>query len=187
MNGHRDITGLLQSWSAGDAHAGEALASIVYDELHRRAAQIFRSENAGHTLQPTALVNEAFVRLVDIEVEWQDRAHFYALCSRMIRRLLIDHANARRAQRRGGGAQHVTLGAAENASAAEDIELAALVDALESLETMDPDKARLIEMQYFGGLTVEEMSEVTGQAVATIGRHLRFARAWIKKEIMSAG
>jgi len=183
MDEGTDITGLLRRWSAGDEAAGNALVPLVYADLHRRAALSFRHENAGHTLQPTALVNEAFARLVDIEVEWQDRAHFFALSARLMRRLLIDHANAARAKRRGDGAVHVMLDDMGDVAEPADRELLALAEALASLETRNEELCRLIEMQYFGGLTTSEMAEVTGMSVATIGRKLRFARAWLKKEL----
>lgn len=185
MDDGLEITGLLQRWGDGDQKAGDALVPLVYEELRRKAAQAFRGENSGHTLQPTALVNEAYAKLVDADVDWQSRAHFYALAARMMRRLLINHANARKAERRGGGAVHVTLERQDVLDEQSDPEMIALADALTALEELDERKSRLIEMQYFGGLTVEEMASVTDLSVATVGRELRFARAWLKKEIGS--
>ena len=178
-----DITGLLQSWSSGETAAGDRLAPLVYEDLHNRAVSIFRSEAVDHTLQPTALVHEAFARLIDVDVEWQSRAHFYALSARMMRRLLINHANARKAGRRGGGAVHVTLDSDAHAVEDEAFALQELVDVLQALEDLDPRKASLIEMQYFGGMSHAEMAEVTGASVATVGRELRFARAWLRNQL----
>ena len=183
MDADSDITGLLRKWRAGEAAAGEALAPLVYDDLHQRAASIFRSEAAGHTLQPTALVHEAFARLVDADVEWQNRAHFIALSARMMRRLLINHANARNAARRGGGAVHLSLHDDAQADDYDALAVLELVDILQNLEELDPRKARLVEMQYFGGMSHAEMAEVIGLSVATVGRELRFARAWLRKEL----
>lgn len=183
MGADSDITGLLQSWRAGEAAAGDRLAPLVYGDLLDRAASLFRGEGDGHTLQPTALVHEAFARLVDVDVEWQSRAHFYALSARMMRRLLINHANARKAARRGGGAVHVTLHDDVHAEEDEALGLLELVDVLQALEDLDARKASLIEMQYFGGMSHAEMAEVTGTSVATVGRELRFARAWLRKEL----
>ncbi|MEL7199599.1 MAG: sigma-70 family RNA polymerase sigma factor [Pseudomonadota bacterium] len=185
MDTDAEITGLLQQWGGGDEKAGDALAPLVYNELRIRAQRAFRSENSGHTLQPTALVNEAYAKLVNADVDWQDRAHFYALAARMMRRLLINHANSRKAERRGGDAVHVTLDRQEIPEHGNDVEMIALADALSALEQLDERKSRLIEMQYFGGLTVEEMAAVTDLSVATVGRELRFARAWLKNEILT--
>jgi RNA polymerase sigma factor (TIGR02999 family) len=178
-----EITGLLQEWGKGDRAAGDALTPLIYDELHRCAKRLFRSENASHTLQPTALVNEAYAKLVDVEISWQDRAHFYALAARMMKRLLINHAHARNAAKRGGDAIRVTLDESHDRSGDADAVLLDLTDALEALEKIDPRKAELIELQYFGGLTLAEMEEATGLSPATIGRDLRFARAWLKDQM----
>ena len=178
-----EITGLLNKWGQGDQKAGDALTPLVYDELHRCAERLFRNEKAGHTLQPTALVHEAYAKLVNVEIAWQDRAHFYALAARMMRRLLINHANARLAGKRGGDNIQVTLDDAVTPSDATDAMLLDLTDALAALEALDARKAQLIELQYFGGLTVNEMETVTGLSSATIGRELRFARAWLKDQL----
>ncbi|MEZ5895148.1 MAG: sigma-70 family RNA polymerase sigma factor [Parvularculaceae bacterium] len=181
MDSRIEITGLLNDWGKGDAGAGEALTPLVYDELHRCAERLFRGERPGHTLQPTALVHEAYARLVYVDVSWRDRAHFYALAARMMKRLLINHANARLAAKRGGDAVHVTLN--EEQAACIDAPLIELTDALAELEATDARKAELIELKYFGGLTTEEIAAVTGLSVATIGRDLRFARAWLKDKL----
>ncbi|MCH9695200.1 MAG: sigma-70 family RNA polymerase sigma factor [Gammaproteobacteria bacterium] len=173
------ITQLLNQWSSGDKDAEAALTPIVYDELMRMAKRLFRSENSGHTLQPTALVHEAFVKLIDVDVDWQDRAHFYSLAARMMRRLLVNHANARRAEKRGGGAVKVTLDEA-NVGADAEADLLNLEEALQGLAALDERKANLIELQYFGGLSFREMEAVTGLSSSTIDRDLRLARAWLK-------
>jgi RNA polymerase sigma factor (TIGR02999 family) len=183
MSEELDITGLLRVWREGEIAAGEKLAPLVYDDLYERAAAIFHGEAEGHTLQPTALVHEAFARLVKVDVEWQSRAHFFALSARMMRRLLINHANSRRAVRRGGGAVHLPLQDELHADDVETRGLVELMDALQALEELDPRKASLIEMQYFGGMSHAEMAEVAGLSVATVGRELRFARAWLRKEM----
>lgn len=178
-----EITGLLNDWGNGDAKAGDALTPLIYDELRRCAERLFRSENVGHTLQPTALVHEAYAKLVDVDVSWQDRSHFFALSARMMRRLLINHANARRAAKRGGDDIQVTLNDANTPSDNTDASLIELTDALKQLEQFDERKAQLIELQYFGGLSVKEMETVTKLSSATIGRELRFARAWLKDQL----
>lgn len=183
MESDRELTLLLNDWSNGDTAAGDALTPLVYDELHRCAERLFRGEGEGHTLQPTALVHEAYAKLVNVDVSWQDRAHFYALAARMMKRLLINHANARRAAKRGGGDIHITL--VENLTPAEETDtlLLDLTDALSLLSDFDSTKSQLVELQYFGGMTVAEMETVTGLSSATIGRHLRFARAWLKNQL----
>ncbi len=181
-----EITGLLNEWGNGDAKAGDALTPLVYDELHRCAARLFRGENAGHTLQPTALVHEAYAKLVNVDISWQDRAHFFALAARMMKRLLINHANARRAAKRGGEDIQVTLEDGNTPAENVDAMLLDLTDALASLTEFDARKAQLIELQYFGGLSVKEMEAVTGLSSATIGRELRFARAWLKDQLLES-
>lgn len=174
-----DITELLKSWSEGNQDAANRVAVVLYDELHKRAERIFRRESPGHMLQPTALINEAFAKLMQADVDWQDRVHFFALASRMMRRLLINHAAATRAQKRGGDALHVTLtGISDGAS--EDEEIGRLVDALKDLELHSERMTEIVQLKYFGGMTTEEISAATGLSPATVGRELRFARAWLK-------
>ena len=182
MRQDMEVTQLLRRWAGGSDAARDDLMPVVYAELQAIARRLFASERQDHTLQPTALVHEAYVRLIGAEVDWQDRAHFYALSARVMRRLLIDHADARRAAKRGGGAMKVTLGAAEGSMPA-DAALADLADALRALAALDERKAQLIDMQYFAGLTTEEMATVTGLSVSTVGRELRFARAWLKDQL----
>lgn len=180
MTKSTEITSLLRHWSDGDQGALEALTPLVYDELHRIAQRLFAKENRGHTLQPTALVHEAFVKLVDAEVSWQDRAHFFALSGRMMRRLLVNHAHARRAGKRGGDAVRVTLVDSLASGEDTDARLLDLDEALENFARIDPRKAGLIELQYFAGLTFREMEQVTGLSSSTLDRDLRVARAWLK-------
>lgn len=174
-----EITRLLHEWTDGSEAAGNQLAPLVYDELHRMAERLFRRERAGHTLQPTVLVNDLFANLVDADIDWQDRAHFFALAARMMRRLLVNHANARRALKRGGDALKITL---DEGSIGQDTEteLLNIEEALQSLAEIDERKATLIELQYFGGLSFREMEAVTGLSSSTIDRDLRLARAWLK-------
>ena len=183
MTSSPELTGLLKNWSNGDPSAGDALTPLIYEELHKRAARLFRGENPDHTLQPTALVHEAYAKLINVDVDWKDRAHFYALASRMMKRLLINHANARLAAKRGGDAVKVTLFEEQVASVDADSDLLDLTAALKKLETHDARKAELVELKYFGGMTTEEIAAVTGLSVATIGRDLRFARAWLKDHL----
>ena len=180
MNDEGNVTSYLKAWSNGDEKAADDLAPLVYEELRRIAARLFRSERQGHTLQPTALVHEAYARLVDANVDWQDRAHFYAIASRSMRRLLIDYAEKRNALKRGGNDIRVTLDESSTPASETDVVLLDLDAALSALSANDPRKAQLIELQYFGGLTTEEMAVAMGTSVSTVGRDLRFARAWLK-------
>lgn len=177
------ITQLLNRWGSGDKEAEAALTPMLYGELQRMAKRLFRHESSAHTLQPTALVHEAFVKLVDVDVTWQDRAHFFSLAARMMRRLLVNHANARNAAKRGGEAIKVTLNEAVVPGGSADTSLLDLEEALQALAELDQRKAELIELQYFGGLSFKEMEEVTGLSSSTLDRDLRMARAWLKNEI----
>ena len=178
-----EITELLQHWSQGDKSDPDTLTALIYDELQRIAQRLFRSEAPSHTLQPTALVHEAYVRLVDVEISWQDRAHFYALAARMMRRLLINHAEKRSAQKRGGHDIRITLDESATPANEPDVALLELNDALNQLSAFDPRKAELIELQYFGGLSTEEMAEAVGISISSVGRDLRFARAWLRDHL----
>jgi RNA polymerase sigma factor (TIGR02999 family) len=177
------ITMLLKSWQEGDDAALEQLTASVYDELHKLARSAFRGERPGHTLQPTALVNEAFVRLVGADIGWQNRAHFFALSARMMRRILVNHAEARNAQKRGGDQVVLTLDEGMVRATETDERFEALDEAITELATFDERKAELIELQLFGGLTFEEMAEVTGLSTSTLDRELRAAKAWLKTTI----
>jgi len=180
----QDITRLLQDWRQGDQAALDALTPQVYQELRQVAARMFRKENAGHTLQATAVVNEAFMNLIGADVNYQDRAHFFSLAARMMRRILVDYAKAKGAAKRGANARkdHYTEGviAAEEQS---DQDLLALDAALKELARLDERRARVLEMHYFGGLSYKEMGEVLDVAPATLNRDLRAARAWLKVQM----
>lgn len=187
------VTGLLQAWGAGDDSALDALFPIVYGELRQRAGRVLGREGAGHTLQPTALVHEAYLRLVDQKrVQWEGRTQFFAIAARVMRRVLVDHARARLAGKRGAGARHVTLIDArvdvEAASAAmvtgdDAVDLLALDDALERLAAFDPRKARLVELRYFAGLSIPEAAESLGVSQATAIRDWSIARRWLHREL----
>ena len=183
MQSPASITQLLNRWTNGDEGAGEVLTPLVYDQLHKIAGRIFRSENSGHTLQPTALVHEAFQGLIGADVAWQDRAHFYSLAARMMRRLLVNHANAKSTAKRGGATLRVTLNESTTAAVDSDADLLDLDEALTALTEFDSRKAELIQLQYFAGLTFKEMEEVTGLSSSTLDRNLRLARAWLKNRL----
>lgn len=178
-----EVTQLLRRLAAGDDQSAEALTPLIYDELHKLARRLFVSEKAGHTLQPTALVHEAYVKLVNVDVSWQDRAHFYSLAARMMRRLLVNHANAKNAAKRGGGAVRITLDESSTPATDADADLLLLDEALTALADIDPRKADLVQLQYFGGLSFREMEEVTGLSSSTLDRELRMARAWLKNHL----
>ncbi len=176
------ITGLLREWRGGRKQALEALTPLVYDELHRIARRVARGQRPGHTLQPTALIHEAYMRLAGADVDWQDRAHFFAVSARMMRRILVDHARRSRRAKRSGGVR-VTLAevVARDAGTAPDVE--ALGQALDALKAQDVRKADLVELHYFGGLTYVELAEVTRLSEATVHRELRLAKAWLRRAL----
>lgn len=178
------VTALLQAWGGGDQAAFQALLPIVEQELHRLATRYMRGERPGHTLQPTALVNEAYLRLVDVaHVRWQNRAHFLAVAARMMRRILVDQARAKGYQKRGGHAPQVPLDDIEVAAPAPAADLVALHDALEALAREDARKGQVVELRYFGGLTVEETAEVLAVSPETVMRDWKFAKAWLLREL----
>jgi RNA polymerase sigma factor (TIGR02999 family) len=179
------VTHLLKAWSGGDQGALEELTPKVYVELRRIAARYMRKENASNTLQATALVNEAFLRLVDVkDIQWQDRAHFFAICANIMRRILVDRARAKGMHKRGRAADHVNLDEApEIASPSKDQGLVAADDALQVLEGVDPRKAKIVELRFFGGLTVEETAEVLNISPQTVMRDWKMARAWLMGEL----
>lgn len=180
--GNQEVTALLRAWRRGDRPSLERLLPIVQSQLHQIANRHLARERAGHTLQPTALVNEAFLRLVDADVPWEDRAHFYAVAAQSMRRILVDHAKSRNAQKRGGGAVAVTLNE-ELAGEERPAEIMALDEALDRLAGFDERKSRIIELTYFSGLGYREIAEVLSVGVATVGRELRMARAWLMQEL----
>lgn len=188
------VTELLRAWRAGDPRASEALAPLIYEELRRQARIALRREREGHTLQPTALVHEAWIRLDDQHGgHWQSRAQFFAVAAQMMRRVLVDHARTKRALKRGGGGVQVTLGAVDEEAAASEVansgrgldavDLLALDDALARLASMDPQKARLVELRYFAGLSIPEAAAALGVSAATVGREWAVARMWLRREL----
>ncbi len=183
-----DITGLLKAWSAGDRSALEELVPLVYADLRRRAASLMRNERAEHTLQPTAVVHEAFVRLVRAEgVDWKDRAHFYGVAARAMREVLVDHARRHESGKRGGRSQkRLSIEAVEVAVHPRTIDLLALDQALEKLAGLDERQARLVELRLFAGLTVQESAEVLGCSSATASRDYRHAEAWLRRQMRGA-
>ena len=184
----QDVTRLLRAWGAGDESALQQLMPLVYEELHRLARRYMAGEQPGETLQTTALVHEVYLRLVDVKkVDWQDRAHFYALCARLMRRILIDFARSRTYQKRGGGATHVQLDEALTVSAVVGSELLAVDDALQRLATVDARKSQVVELRFFGGLTVEETALALKVSPETIMRDWRLAKAWLIRELDREG
>jgi RNA polymerase sigma-70 factor, ECF subfamily len=181
----RDISTLLRAWSGGDQSALEKLTPIVYDELHRLARRYMKGERPGHSLQTTALVNEAYTRLVDYKrMQWQNRAHFFAVSAQLMRRILVDHAR-RHNLKRGAGMQHVSLEEAAVVGG-EDMDLVALDDAMNALARLDPRKVQVVEMRFFGGLSVEETAEVLKVSTVTVKRDWRAARTWLYRELTGA-
>lgn len=177
-----EITVLLRRWRDGDEAALAHLTPLVFDQLKQLAGRIFRSERAGHTLQPTALVNELFERLMRAGVDWQDRAHFFALSARIMRRVLVNHAEARRAAKRGGDALRVTL-QEDSLGGGEDADLVAVDEALTALGEFDPRKSEMLELHYFGGLTYSELAEVMQVSESTVHQELRTGRAWLRGQL----
>jgi RNA polymerase sigma factor (TIGR02999 family) len=180
-----NITHLLKAWSGGDQAALKELTPKVYVELRRMAARYMRKENAGNTLQTTALVHEVFLRLVEVDsVSWQDRAHFFAVSANMMRRILVDRARASRMAKRGGAALHLNLDdVPEIASRSRDREIVAIDEALDALAQIDPRKAKVTELRFFGGLSVEETAEVLKISPQSVMRDWKMARAWLLAEL----
>jgi RNA polymerase sigma factor (TIGR02999 family) len=175
---------LLLAWSAGDRDALEDLVPVVYGELHRIAARYLRHERADHTLQPTALVHEAYVKLIDQRrARWQNRAQFFGVAAQLMRRILVDHARAHVAAKRGSGVPPVTLIDAAGASPARGIDVIALDEALRRLTHLYPEQGRLVELRFFGGLTIEETGEAMGLSPATVKRQWAVARAWLLNDL----
>jgi RNA polymerase sigma factor (TIGR02999 family) len=174
------VTQWLLDWARNDKQALDQMLPVVYQELHRLAVHYLGREGTGHTLQPTALVHEAYLRLVDQRrVDWRNRAQFLGVAASMMRRILVNHARDRAAQKRGGRREQVTLSLVESPSGRPDVELIALEDALERLSELDPRKGRVVELKFFGGLTIEEIAEVLQVSGATVEREWAFARAWL--------
>jgi RNA polymerase sigma factor (TIGR02999 family) len=182
------VTGLLLAWHGGDLDARDRLFAFVYDELRRRAAQHLRREKPGHTLRPTALVHEAYLRVLGQErIAWQDRAHFFAVASETMRRILVDHARKRNAFKRAGSAVRVALEEHEARSEPREVDLIALDDAMRELATLDARQSSIVELRFFGGLTLDEIAEVLSVSRATIKREWDFARVWLYRRVAEVG
>lgn len=180
------ITQWLIAWSDGHRDALDQLLPLVYRDLRRLAAGYMRREPAGHTLQPTALVHEAYVRLVDQrQVQWRNRAHFFGMAASMMRRILVDHARERLAEKRGGELERVTLVEDQIAADPGGVDVLALHESLERLAAFDPRHAQIIELRYFGGLTIDETAEVVGISAATVVREWTIAKAWLRADLSS--
>jgi RNA polymerase sigma factor (TIGR02999 family) len=178
------VTQWLLDWGRSDKRALDQMLPVLYEELHRLASHYLSREATGHTLQPTALVHEAYLRLVDQRrVDWRNRAQFLGLAANMMRRILVNHARDRAAQKRGGGAAAVSLSLLEAPGGRPDVELIALEDALQRLAVLDERKCKVVELKFFGGLTIEEIAEVLQISGATVEREWAFARAWLYEAI----
>jgi RNA polymerase sigma factor (TIGR02999 family) len=180
----KEITGLLQAWGGGDRAALDELIPLVYDELHRAARRQMRRESADNTIQATALVNEVYMRLVEVNnVSWQDRAHFFAISARLMRQILVDLARRRNQLKRGGQARQVSLHEATMLASESRTDLAALDDALKRLETLDSRQSQIVELRFFGGLTEEEIGEVLGVSPRTVRSDWSMAKVWLLREL----
>ena len=178
------VTALLVAWGGGDESALEQLMPLVHVELRRLARREMGRERPNHTLQTTALVNEAYIRLIDLSrVRWQDRAHFFAMSARVMRRILVDHARTRLSQKRGGGAPRVSIDEALAVAPERGLDLVALDDALQALAVMDERKSRVVEMRFFAGLSVEETAEALHVSAETVMRDWRLAKVWLLREL----
>jgi len=180
----QDVTQLLLDWSKGNQGAPDKLMPLVYDELRRVAQNYLRHERPDHTLQATALVHEAYLKLIDqTAVDWHDRAHFFGLASQMMRHILVDHARRHQAAKRGGLVQRLTLVEAVSFPDQKDFDLVALDEALTNLSQLDSQQSRIVEMRFFGGLTIEETSTALSLSVATVNREWRLAKAWLLRAL----
>ena len=180
-----EITQMLREWSGGKREAMDKLMPIVYTELHRQAARYLRRENKGHTLQTTALIHETYLKLIDQrDVEWQNRAHFFAIAAQAMRRIMVDYARTKRREKRGGGDEKLPLEAAMSVAVEESsVDLIALDEALTRLAEIDSEQARLVELRYFSGLSLEETAEALHISRATAAREWNVARAWLRREL----
>ena len=181
------VTQLLQAWGQGDEAARDELMPVVYQELHRLAHHYMKSESPGHTLQTSALVNEAFLRLVDQkDVKWQNRAHFFGIAAQLMRRILVDYARSRRYAKRGGGMRDLPLDEALVISQERNEEVVALDETLERLAEFDPRKSKIVEFRFFAGLSIEETAEVLAVSPGTVMRDWTLAKAWLRREMTAA-
>ena len=179
------VTGLLLQWRSGDAQALNKLMPLVYDELRRLARHKMQNQPEGHTLQHTALVHEAYLKLVHMDVAWNDRVHFFAIAARAMRNILVDHARAKNRDKRGGEFQKVSLDQAEAASSQSAVDILDLDRALQRLAEIDSRQSEIIELYYIGGMTHEEVAAATGVSATTVDRELRLAKAWINRELQT--
>jgi RNA polymerase sigma factor (TIGR02999 family) len=181
------VTALLHDWAAGNRDALDQLVVLVNRELRQIAHRRMAGERAGHTLDPTALVNEAYLRLINIEgVQWQDRAHFFAVCAQIMRRILVDYARKRDYLERGGGARRIAIGGAIDLGSGAEVELLCLDDALTALAKFDSRKAEIAQLRFFGGLSVEETAAVLGVSSETVHRDWKFSKAWLAKKMSTS-
>ena len=186
--GSRQVTELLVRWRQGDRQALDALIPLVYEELRRIAQHFLQREKPGHTLQSTALVHEAYVRMVGQNLpQWQSRAHFFGIAAQLMRQILVDHARSRQAAKRGGDVFKISLDESTALPEQKDLDLIALDDALKSLSELDSQQSRIVELRYFAGLTIEDTSEVLGISPATVKRDWATARAWLQREMLRGG
>ncbi|MCA1617141.1 MAG: sigma-70 family RNA polymerase sigma factor [Acidobacteria bacterium] len=180
----QNVTALLHEWGRGDRGALDRLMPVIYEELRHQAARYLRQERPGHTLQTTALIHEAYLRLVDQKnVQWQNRAHFFAIAAQLMRRILVDHARQRQAAKRGGAALRLTLDEAMALSEEPDVNLVVLDEALNRLAVIDPQQSRVVELRFFSGLSVEETAEALRISPRTVKRDWNVAKAWLRREI----
>ena len=179
-----DVTALLQKWSLGDREAEDQFVPLVYNNLRKAARHYLRRERSGHTMQSADLVHEVYLCMVDqARAHWQDRAHFFAICAQMMRRILVDHARSRQREKRGGGVAMLTLNEEIDAPQRKSVELIALDDALEALAELDPRQSQIVELRFFAGLSIDEAAEVLGISKATANRDWVTARAWLTREV----
>ena len=184
----QNVTQLLLGWSKGDKEALDKLVPLVYDELRRQAARYLRRERVGHTLQTTALIHEAYLRLIDQKnVHWQNRAHFFGIAAQLMRRILVDHARNKKRAKRGGSDVRVSFSEATLKAKGQDVDIVALDEALERLTEIDEQQSRIVELRFFSGLTVEESAEVLSISPATVKRDWSMAKAWLHREITGTG
>jgi RNA polymerase sigma factor (TIGR02999 family) len=180
----QNVTQLLIGWSKGDKQALDALLPLVYEELRRQASRYLRRERVGHTLQTTALIHEAYLKLVDQKnVQWQNRAHFFGIAAQLMRRILVDHARTRKRAKRGGSDIRVSFNEAEAMAAGKDLDIVALDEALHRLAEIDEQQSKIVELKFFSGLTVEETAEVLAISPATVKRDWSMAKAWLHREL----
>jgi RNA polymerase sigma factor (TIGR02999 family) len=184
MPDSQNITQLLKDWSEGDQEVLDKLMPLVYEELRRQASRYLRRERPNHTLQTTALIHEAYLKLIGQEVSWQNRAHFFGIAAQAMRRILVDHAKTRHREKRGGAAENLALEEAAYVGVAEkSVDLVNLDEALNRLAKLDPRQARIVELRYFSGLSIDETAEVIGVSNATVRNDWNMAKAWLKQEI----